>query len=429
MNKKEFLKRTSLVFFIRIFGALSSLIVTIVISRNFSPNDAGIFFLLTTIIIIIGNISSLGYGNALLRFISGFKAINNDKSINSFLKEGLSKVFFFSSFACLLFLLIHKPLSELLYGSEDISVVFFTMGLSIPLTALIYVGSPVLQGLGRDLLAVLMDRILLHLLFLTLLTIIFFFKVNINLFNLSFIYFISSLVVFVICFLSINRLIKLSDGFGKESFVPLKKSASYIWTGLLMTTAALYSCQLILAVFVEPSDVASFIVAQRISFVIGFSVLAIQHIAAPRFSRLYKLKRFDQLKSLALFCSRICYLIAIPMCSILFIYSQESILLLFGEDYIYASSLLNVLLIGQFINIITGPVVFLLLMTGNEKDVRNADLISGPFIICSGIVLTFFFESMGAAVATSLTMILKNLICAYYAKKRLGYNIFNFVTY
>ena len=57
-------------------------------------------------------------------------------------------------------------------------------------------------------------------------------------------------------------------------------------------------------------------------------------------------------------------------------------------------------------------------MTGNEKDVRNADLIYSTFFYYMlWNCLTFFFESMGAAVATSLTMILKNLICAYYAKK------------
>ena len=128
-----------------------------------------------------------------------------------------------------------------------------------------------------------------------------------------------------------------------------------------------------------------------------------------------------------MFCSRILFIIAIPLCALLFFLSAE--ILLFGEDYVNASYLLQVLIFGQFINIICGPVAFLLNMTGNEKDMRNILLLTGILSIILGFILTFHYGVLGAAISTSTSLIIQNLLAAFYVRKRLGFNVFNFVNY
>ena len=71
-EKFLFLKKITSVLLVRILGALSSLIFTFFITKNLSVNDAGIFFYIVTISIVVGRLSSKGFGTSLLRFISGF---------------------------------------------------------------------------------------------------------------------------------------------------------------------------------------------------------------------------------------------------------------------------------------------------------------------------------------------------------------------
>ena len=160
------------------------------------------------------------------------------------------------------------------------------------------------------------------------------------------------------------------------------------------------------------SNLSYLYVVQRISFLISFALIAVNYIAAPKFASLFKQKKIIELKELSMFCSRILFIIAIPLCALLFFLSAE-ILLLFGEDYVNASYLLQVLIFGQFINIICGPVAFLLNMTGNEKDMRNILLLTGILSIILGFILTFHYGVLEAAISTSTSLIIQNLLAVF----------------
>jgi len=97
----------------------------------------------------------------------------------------------------------------------------------------------------------------------------------------------------------------------------------------------------------------------------------------------------------------------------------------FGEEYVQAAHLLQILIIGQFINVITGSVGYLLNMTGHEKDMRNVVFFSGPLALILGFVLTPLYGATGAAVATAIALASQNLLAVFMVKKRLGFNTLN----
>jgi O-antigen/teichoic acid export membrane protein len=98
---------------------------------------------------------------------------------------------------------------------------------------------------------------------------------------------------------------------------------------------------------------------------------------------------------------------------------------LFGEEYVQAAHLLQILVVGQFINVITGSVGYLLNMSGHEKDMRNVVFFSGPLALGLGLFLTPIYGATGAAVATAIALASQNLIAVYMVKKRLGFNTLN----
>jgi O-antigen/teichoic acid export membrane protein len=98
---------------------------------------------------------------------------------------------------------------------------------------------------------------------------------------------------------------------------------------------------------------------------------------------------------------------------------------LFGEEYKQAAPLLQILIIGQFINVITGSVGFLLNMSGHEKDMRNVVFISGSLAVVLSLILIPLYGVTGAAIATAIALASQNLLAVYKVKQRLGFNTLN----
>jgi O-antigen/teichoic acid export membrane protein len=105
---------------------------------------------------------------------------------------------------------------------------------------------------------------------------------------------------------------------------------------------------------------------------------------------------------------------------VLLVVAGEPILTLFGTEFGSAYELLMVLLLGQLINIITGPVGHLLTMTGHEQTLRNLLLLMLPLTLVLCLLLIPAYGALGAAWAIALPMIAENLICCWLVKKRLG---------
>ena len=172
-------------------------------------------------------------------------------------------------------------------------------------------------------------------------------------------------------------------------------------------------------------SVAFFSVAQRVAMLTSFVLIAVNIVAAPRFAASAKQGKPEELRATSLLCSRLMIVLATPVLVFMLVF-PEFILSFFGAEYKQASLILQILVIGQFINVVTGSVGFLLNMTGHEKDMRNVVLFSGPLALILGFLLTPIYGATGAAIATAIALASQNLIAVYMVKKRLGFNTLNF---
>jgi O-antigen/teichoic acid export membrane protein len=68
-----------------------------------------------------------------------------------------------------------------------------------------------------------------------------------------------------------------------------------------------------------------------------------------------------------------------------------------------------------------GSVVLILNMTGHERDTAKGVAIASGLNVTLNAVLVFFFGIVGAAAATSVSVICMNLILARLAYLRTGY--------
>ena len=100
---------------------------------------------------------------------------------------------------------------------------------------------------------------------------------------------------------------------------------------------------------------------------------------------------------------------SIPVCVGVILFGRF-LLGLFGAEFTSGYGALVILLVGQLINSLAGPVGFLMTMTGHQKEVSFVTVICFLLNVLLNVALIPIWGMHGAAVATAVTIILFNLV-------------------
>jgi len=112
--------------------------------------------------------------------------------------------------------------------------------------------------------------------------------------------------------------------------------------------------------------------------------------------------------------------LASPVIAVLAL-APDKVMGIFGSDFVEGSKLLLILAIGQFINVITGSVAYLLIMSGHERQYQASTTLAGVLILVLGLFLIPTYGAMGAALSTATSVATANVCCAYMVWRHLGF--------
>ena len=115
----------------------------------------------------------------------------------------------------------------------------------------------------------------------------------------------------------------------------------------------------------------------------------------------------------------------LPIIAVIIIFPGK-ILSLFGSEYTQGALVLIILAFGQLVNIMTGSVAMLLSMTKYERELRNMTIITALIVLPFGFYLISSFGLIGAAITTSFSIALHNLLLALSVYSKLGINVLKF---
>jgi len=93
---------------------------------------------------------------------------------------------------------------------------------------------------------------------------------------------------------------------------------------------------------------------------------------------------------------------------------------LFGPKFEEGALVLTILAIGQFINVATGSVGYLLMMSGHERLMRNNVACMAIVNIFISLLLIPWLGVIGAAISTAISLAAVNLIAVVIAWRRLN---------
>lgn len=398
-------------FMLRAFGGGAAFLSTFVIAKYFGAAESGAYFLVYSLMAITSTLSRVGVDSTILKLVGG----NSKDALSVFLAvfrltiipSILIAFFLYFSSSFIANSLFDKPiLSEAIrLGSFGGAILSFVTIVSI-----------FFQALSKYGLAVFFANIALP--FCVIFVVVFGLASSadelILAFNLSGVF----LLVIGVVVLSNNF---RSMHYSSSVYGSVLSSAMPLWLAAIMSQITLWGGQVILGAYADEVSLGQFGLAQRIAMLEGFVLTAINMYFIPKFSLYYKQGQIEKLEAMVKASVVIISVMVLPIFASLFIFS-EFFLGYFGSEYLGAGIVLKVLLVGQLINALTGSVGFLLIISGRELLVRNVTLVVGVASLFFIFLLTKEFGILGAAIGTSFSMVMKNLVFWYFVKRTLGFN-------
>lgn len=180
-----------------------------------------------------------------------------------------------------------------------------------------------------------------------------------------------------------------------------------------------FSDVLILGMFATAADVGIYTAAARTALLTRFLLLANSAVAAPRFAALHAARDEEGVARLAVRSTLLTTFSSVPLL-LMFIIFPAQILSLFGPQFEAGAQVLIVLTIGQFVNAMTGPVGYLLNMSGFHRIEGRIAVVGALMTVGLCFALIPFWGLLGAAAANAIATSTCNLLRVYFAKTRLG---------
>jgi len=402
---------------VKALSAISIFLMNIMVARTLGAAEAGLFFLGFTLVTVAAAVGRLGLDQGIVRFVAASQVTNSIGTLHGAYRKAITWVAIASFGIALLGWFSVDWLVNNLFKQPGFESVLRSILIAIPLVALYTMQAQGLQGLkqiAKSMLTlnVLVPVILLLFMFIAPTTSA---KVTVQYFN------IACLLTLSIGWLFWLKSAPKTEKVENFSSSQMRAICMPLWVVVILSQVVQWSSQLMLGAWGTSEEVAFFSTAQRTAMLTSFVLFAVNAIAAPKFAAMHAQGDIEGLKRMALWSVRLMLLAAVPALLIMLLV-PEWLMSFFGDEFRAASGALMILALGQFVNIATGSVGYLLSMTGHEQELRNNAILSAITGFLLGLILIPNFGLLGATIATAVAIASQNLLGAYQVRRHLGFN-------
>lgn len=392
--------------------------LTALVTRNMPNDEAGLFLLGFSLLAVLSIFFRLGLDNVVLRFLS---AHGTDAFAQEKLNRGLLWIATLSVPATILGMLASDFIATNVFNKPAFGSVLFWMLPALPAMALSFLLAQAFQAQHRVVVTTIFQNLGISSIFILGFGYIWYEQPQIlNSITAATTYSAAALVMLLAAIITWfgQRNIRFSLKGYRDG--ELYTASINLWVASNMTLLTLWSGILIAGAMVPAEELALLSAAQRTATLTSFVLMVVNMVVAPRYAHMWKRGDVAGIRRLAKWSTRGMIAMVTPVVAIM-VLMPEKVMSLFGEGFEEAGVLLAIMAVGQFINVATGSVGYLLNMSGHEKDMRRVTLFAGPLTIASALVFTYEWGVTGAAIATALGVGVQNLAALMMVKKRLGF--------
>jgi len=429
-------RRSTIVFAIKVITVVIGFGLNVLIARLVGSESYGIYNLAIAWIIILTFVLSLGFDRALVRFVAGYRANDDWAALHGVLRTGIIVAMVSVP------LIIGTVVAGLTLPSWDFSKELYgtlIIGFTIvaPFIALNALRTSTLRGFREVGPAETIDGPMAHTVFLLMLVmadqVVFRFldapesmdaRIVIALRGATL------LVTFIAGTLWLRRVVPP---------IVYQTPATYEVRHWLLTAIPLAAISAITVIMARvdvvmigfirpPEDVGYYYAANRIHKLVHFAPAAVNIMLAPLISELYATKKKEELQDLVTKASWGIFVVTL-FASAVVVLLGEFVLNMFGSDFTQALPALMILLVGQVVSALCGPVGVILMMSGAQN--AAAAIVACALvanIIMNGLLIPQFGIT-GAAIATCASTVFWSILMLLCVHKRLQLNttVFRFI--
>ena len=176
---------------------------------------------------------------------------------------------------------------------------------------------------------------------------------------------------------------------------------------------------LILGAYHSAAEIGFYASASRVASLAIFGLTAVAAWAAPLIAQYYSAGQFDRLQQVATSAARFTFPFSLATTFVIWLLGKE-ILGLFGPEFESGYMPLLVIALGQMVNGLTGPVGYLLTMTGNQATSARIEGATAVLAIAACLVLVPSHGLLGAALADAIANVVRNAALFIAVWKKLG---------
>jgi O-antigen/teichoic acid export membrane protein len=177
---------------------------------------------------------------------------------------------------------------------------------------------------------------------------------------------------------------------------------------------------LILGMFRADSEVGIYRVAIQFAALVVFGLGVVNAIQGPHIAHLFAKGDIARLQKMITRSAQAIFAFAMAAVLVIVVFGDFLIATLYGPAFSEAYIPLVIICVGQIVNAAIGSVGSLLNMTGHEKDTMMSVFIGATINVSLNFALTPTWGPIGAAIATTMTLITWNSIMWYKVRQRLG---------
>lgn len=397
-------------------AAFAAFALTALVTRNMPNDEAGLFLLGFTLITVLSIFFRLGLDNVILRFLS---AHGTDEFAQEKLNRGLLWVATLVIPATLLGMALSEPIATHIFNKPAFAPVLFWMLPALPAMAIFFLLSCAFQAQHRVVVTTIFQNLGVSTLFIAGFGYLWFNQPDaLSAVTSAQLYSVVAVTVLIaaisIWFSQRNVSFKLTGYSDPE----LTHASMNLWVASIMSLAVQWSGILIAGAMLSAEEVAQLTAAQRTAMLTSFVLMVVNMVVAPRYARLWKEGNIDRIRYLAKWSTRGMIIMVLPVVAVMVTW-PEKVMGLFGEGFEEAAVLLMILAAGQFVNVATGSVGYLLNMSGHERDFNRVTFLSGPTTIGLSVIFCYYFGLIGVAMATALGVALQNLLGLFIVRVKL----------
>ncbi len=422
---KKITKGAAITFLGMAIGRTLGYTTRILMARFFGADAYGLFTLAAAILGIATTISLLGIPTGLSRFISFYSGKDDKKRIKGVIKSATKITVPISIISGIIIYFFASDISIYFFNEPKLIPFLKLFALIIPFSSMFTLIIECFRGFQNMKYKAIIEDVFKPTLTLTLLIVLFF--MGYEIFGAAIAYSVGYIVSSV---LGLYLLAKLFPIFRSKirGISVTKKLFLFSWP-LIITTylwmIITWTDIIMLGVYKTTQEVGLYSAALTLVGIIPMVEHTFIFIFMPVISELYAKGRKEDIISMHKSVIKWVFMINLSLFLIMIVLSDNILGILFGQEFIIASTTLVILVFGFFLSTIASLTGSGLIIIEKTKLIMVVVLIGSVINFIINLFLIPFFGTVGAAMATSISFIVMAIIRMFFTKKYLGFEFFN----